>query len=462
MKKLPIRLKIALLTASLVCAVVVTLGAFTFANFHAEQLEAIDWDLEAAGRRIADLQGASEIIRAADEVVRYEPRASYAIFNAADGSVLGFGGEMPPGLARAALKETGALTVRGEERGWRMMAFRHGQLVIVVALNLDEVREVVRDLTAAYALSLPFVALLCAFGAWWVAGRVLKPVRALTAAAENVQAEKLGDRVPVPPARDEVQRLALVLNSMLSRLEKSFGQARRFAADASHELRTPLTILRGEVERLLHGPGLDAAHEDRLVSIQEEIARLQRTTESLLTLARLDSGDSMMRRETFDLSELVREACEDAELLATSRGVRLEAGVAGGVVLGGDSGHIRRILLNLFDNAVKFNADGGRISCSLSSAWDERGGDKKRVAIFRIGNTGAAIPESLRGRLFERFFRADESRGRDAAAAGGSGLGLSLSREIARAHGGELSLDEAASAGAQGRAWTEFVLTLPM
>lgn len=452
MKKIPIRLKIALLSATLVVVTVVTLAVFTFANFYSEQLEVLDWDVEAAGRRIADLQTADEVRQAAADMVRYESRAAFALFHD-DGRILAQGGEMDPALARAALKEMGATTVKSGDRGWRMMAFRHGHTSIVIAQNMDEVYEVMRDLIVAYALSLPFVALLCALGAWWVAGRVLKPVRVLTDAAENVQAEKLDQRVPVPPARDDVQRLALVLNSMLSRLQKSFDQARRFSADASHELRTPLTILRGEVEQLMREPGLNATHENKLVSIQEEIARLQRTAESLLMLSRLDSGGVVIRNEPFDFSALICEACEDAELLATSRGVRLENKIAAGVIVKGDAEHIRRILLNLIDNAVKFNASAdGRIVCSLA----ERETAGRRMAIFRIGNTGLGIPEAMRARLFQRFFRADESREHESAA-GGTGLGLSLSREIARAHDGDLTLDETAST----QEWTEFVLTLP-
>lgn len=452
MRKIPIRLKIALSTAALVVATVVMFAVFTFANFYHEQLEVLDWDLEAAGRRIADLPTAGDMRQAAGDMTRYEPRSAFAIFHD-DGRVLAQGGDMGAELARNALREMGAVTASANNRGWRMMAFRHGKTSIVVAQNMDEVHEVMSDLVIAYALSLPLAALLCALGAWWIAGCVLKPVRALTDAAENMQAEKLDQRVPVPLACDDVQRLALVLNSMLARLEKSFEQAQRFSADASHELRTPLTILRGEVDQLMREPGLRPEHENRLVSIQEEIARLQRTTESLLMFARFDSGRAMIRGEPFDFSALVREACGDAELLAIGAGVRIEADIAAGVRVNGDDAHIRRILLNLFENAVKFNVRDGRIACSLA----ETTSDGKRVAVFRIGNTGAGIPGEKRARLFQRFFRADESRERTHAASAGTGLGLSLSREIARAHNGELVFDETAGE----KDWTQFTLTLP-
>lgn len=451
MKNVPIRIKFALLSAALVVVTIIAFAVFTFANFYDEQLEVLDWDIEAAGRRLADLQTQEELRRAAVEMTRYEPRASFAIFNN-DGRVLDKGGEMPADLAREALTETGATTARAEKRGWRMMAFRQEKHAIVVAQNMDEVDEVMRDLVVAYALSLPLVALLSALGAWWVAGRVLRPVRRLTKAAENVQAEKLDQRVPVPQARDDIQRLAIVLNSMLARLEKSFEQARRFSADASHELRTPLTILQGEVGQLMREPGLSAAHENKLVSIQEEIARLHRTTEALLTFARLDSGGDYLERGQCDLSALVRDVCADAELFADGLDVRIEAEIENGISVNGDEAHLRRVFLNLFDNAVKFNVTGGRIACSLRETVD----GEKRTVVFRIGNTGAGIPKAKRAGLFQRFSRVGENHEFENATTG-SGLGLSLSREIARAHDGDLVFD--ATASTEG--WTEFVLTLP-
>lgn len=459
MGKIPIRLKLSLMSATLVVAVVVTLAAFTFVNFYHEQLEALDWTIEAAGRQIVDLPAQQQIRQAADDMARYEPRAAFAIFHT-DGRAGDNGGEMNPDLARNALGATGAITVRADDgRGWRMMAFRHAQHTIVIAQNMDEVYDVILDLVTAYALSLPFIAALVAFGAWRIAGRALRPLRALTDDVEKVQAEKLNQRVREPPARDEIRRLALVFNSMLARLEKSFGQARRFSADASHELQTPLAILCAEVEQLMREPGLTAAHEARLVSIQEEMGRLQRTTGALLLLARLDSGGLTMRREPFDMGKLVRQTCADGELLATSRDVRLETKIAqdpngAPLMVNADEDHVRRVLLNLLDNAVKFNESGGRIECSLAPG--KAAGTEKRVVVFRIGNTGAGIPGAMRAELFQRFFRMDASRAREGAAAG-SGLGLSLSHEIARANCGELALDEQSST----EGWTEFVLTLP-
>jgi two-component system, OmpR family, heavy metal sensor histidine kinase CusS len=202
-------------------------------------------------------------------------------------------------------------------------------------------------LLLAFGFSLPLVLFVAALGGWWVAGRALQPLHEFTEAAERIGAEHLNRRVEVPATDDEIRRMATVLNAMLGRLEKSFRQAQRFAADASHELRTPLTIMDGEVERLLREPALPAETERRLLSLQEEIARLQRITEQMLLLARFDAGGTGALHAPVDFSTAVRVACDDAELLATANGLTIQAEVAPNVTVRGNDGHLRQLLLNL-------------------------------------------------------------------------------------------------------------------
>jgi heavy metal sensor kinase len=289
------------------------------------------------------------------------------------------------------------------------------------------------------------VLLVAGLGGWWIAGRALAPVHALTEAAEQVHAAKLDARVPVPAAADEIQRLALVLNEMFARLEGSFTQAQRFAADASHELRTPLTIMRGQVEQMLHTNGLSADQEAGLLSMQEEIHRLGRITEQLLLLARFDAGRVDLKLEQIDLSSLAREACEDAELLATVHEVNLTKQITPGVLVTGDKGQLRRVLLNLLHNATQYNFPGGSVVCMIEATPEG--------AVASVANTGPSIPAEQRERIFERFYRADPSR----TERGGHGLGLSLCREIARAHGGSIVLKPDAQDGR-----VVFELTLPI
>jgi two-component system, OmpR family, heavy metal sensor histidine kinase CusS len=255
---------------------------------------------------------------------------------------------------------------------------------------------------------------------------------------------RLGERLPQPPANDEIGRHIRVLNEMFDRLERSFAQATRFTADASHELRTPLTILRGQIEEALRNGRFTPEQERLLVELLDETSGLQKIADNLLLLARFDLGKDPIRRAPFDFSALIGEACEDAELLAAPKEIRIKAQVASGILVDGDSVMLRRVVLNLIDNAVKYNRPEGEVHLALSRTDGE--------AVFTIGNQGPGIPEDRRGALFQRFFRLSSDRN---SATGGSGLGLSLCREIVLAHGGRIELAHSASD------WTEFRVHLP-
>jgi heavy metal sensor kinase len=443
MKPLPIRWKFALWGAALVGMVLVAFAGVTLLNLYREELHSVDLALETEARHIETLTQPDILEKTLEELVQFQPWFAVAEFDA-DGRIARRSSGLPEPLARAALARDGVHTARATAgQAWRIKTFRRGAFTYVLAHALDEVNDITRDLLISYVLSLPVALLVAAVGGWWVAGRALRPLRELTTAAEGVRAERLDWRVPASAANDEIRRLADVLNAMLARLEKSFQQSQRFAADASHELRTPLTIMHGEIEQLLRAPQLDPSHEGTLLSLQEEIGRLNRITEHLLLLARFDGGNAGIRREPVDFSALISGACEDAELLASAHDVELSAEVAPNIMVTGDAAHLRRVALALLDNATRYNYAGGKVRCTL----DARDGS----AELRVGNTGPGIPEASRGQLFQRFFRVDPARAR-----GGHGLGLSLSREIARAHGGSLELDRSAPDD-----WTEFVVTLP-
>lgn len=444
MSALPIRLRFAAWAAGLVTFALVLYSAVTLLNLYHEQLEAVDLDLIADGRRLAAMSTTAEVLTAVTETEHFAPWVVYAIFDE-NGNLRYRSTRLPEPLAREALTQAHRHTASDSRERWRIGMFSGPAATVVVAYNLHEVRDILQDLILAYALSLPVVAIIAAAGGWWISGRALRPIRDLAATVERVQAESLDHRVPIPPARDDLQRLSLVFNAMLGRLEASFEQAQRFAADASHELRTPLTIIRGEIERLMHARGIQAEHQEKLVSVQEEIERLQHITDNLLLLARLDSGHTTIGSTPVDLSELVREACDDAELLAAASDVRIERDIADTQLVRGEAGHLRRAILNLLDNAVKFNVPGGRVRCTLRAVGD--GVD------LEIDNTGGGIRDDVKPQLFQRFFRANSNR---ESFRRGHGLGLSLSREIARAHGGELVLADPPSPE-----WTRFVFSLP-
>jgi len=298
------------------------------------------------------------------------------------------------------------------------------------------------DLAGAALVAIPIVLVVVAAGSWWLARRALRPITDITRAAASITADRLGERLPAPTTEDEIGAHVRVLNGMFDRLQRSFEQATRFTADAAHELRTPLTIMRGQVEDALRSAS--PQHEPLLVGLLEEITGLQKISDNLLLLARFDSGKSPLQRAPLDLSALLTDAAEDAGLLATPKGLTVVEELDAAIHVDGDAVMLRRVALNLIDNAVKFNRPAGEVKLALCV--------EGRDAVFTIGNTGAGIPATRRATLFERFYRGDADRNRDS---GGTGLGLSLCREIVTAHDGRIELSRAESD------WTEFTVRLP-
>jgi two-component system, OmpR family, heavy metal sensor histidine kinase CusS len=428
---LPIRGKIALWCAALTGATVVVFAIGTLINVYQEQMEAADLELIEEARHVELLFAAG--ISAPESIERTwsadsgEPWVSFAAFDT-DGRLHRATASLPEEVIRGALPPGPPRTVRHDGAAWRVQAFALGSATGVVTFDLQEVHDIVQDLLMAYLLALPLAAFVTGLGGWWLAGRALAPMRELTNAAAAIGPDNLGQRVPVPATRDEIARLATVLNEMLARLERSLRQAERFAADASHELRTPLTIIGGEIEALLRHGSLGEASEARLVSVQEEIGRLGRIVENLLLIARLDAGGPAAPFETVvDFSKVAAETCDDAQILAAARHVSLETSLQPGLVMRGDPDLLHRLVFNLLDNATKFNVPGGTVRCTLQA--------RGTTLELSVENTGPGIPAELRPHIFERFFRADAAR-----SVGGHGLGLALCREIARTHGGEIHL----------------------
>jgi heavy metal sensor kinase len=307
-----------------------------------------------------------------------------------------------------------------------------------------EATELVLDLARAYAAALPVAVLVAAWGVWWITRKALQPLREVAAAAEQIDAKALNQRLPQPRVKDEVGRLVQVLNHAFDRLERSFVQATRFSSDASHELQTPLTIMRGEIESALKVEGDNPRIESLLDGLLAQTQRLCDIVEKLLLLSRADAGTLTLRKEILDLSAVCHELVEDAEILATRKRISTEFEISPKVKVWADESYLRRMLLNLLDNAIKYNVEGGTLSISLTKS--------DALALFRIANTGPGIPEGQENRVFERFYRTDLSRSSDT---GGSGLGLSICREIVGAHGGQMWLEQPRSG------WTAFAVTLP-
>ncbi len=264
-------------------------------------------------------------------------------------------------------------------------------------------------------------------GGWWLTRKALAPVSALTQAAEKIHERNLSEQLPRSGNGDELDRLTEVFNAMTARLDGSFQRIREFTLHASHELKTPLTILRGELETALHDEHSSAAQKDRLASQIDEIERLTKIVDGLTLLTKADAGQIALKCEPLRLDELVRESLADAKILASPQNIEVRLDHCDEATVAGDRHRLRQLLLNLADNAVKYNRPGGTVKFSL-----QRDG---KFAALKISNTGAGIAAELQPRVFERFFRGDASHNN---AVEGCGLGLSIAQWIVTAHRGEI------------------------
>jgi heavy metal sensor kinase len=326
----------------------------------------------------------------------------------------------------------------------RVGVFSNNGWTMALGSHLQAIDESVYHLLPEYLLVFPILLLIFAYGGWRLARRALKPIDELADAVERMTVQRLDERLPELPSDDEVGRLTCALNATFERVEAGFREVERFTSDASHELKTPLTIIRGEVEMLLRRGGCTPEQEDTLNGVLDETRRLGRIVDGLLLLSRADGAGVPLDWQTVNFTELIEGAAEDAEILAEDRGIRTVASIQRGVWIGGDPIRLRQVLLNLLDNAVKYNKPGGRIGIELLAA----DGNVR----MRIRNTGPGIPPDHAPHVFDRFYRVDTARNRGTD---GHGLGLSLCLEIARAHGGDIVLSRCDAE------WTEFCVTLP-
>jgi len=291
---------------------------------------------------------------------------------------------------------------------------------------------------------IPIALLLAGGGGWLLARRALKPVDNMTEAAERISAEALSGRLEETGSGDELDRLAKTLNRMLGRLDAAFSQIRRFSADASHELQTPLTILKGELEVALRSPRNPEEYQCTLHSALEETNRIALLVDGLLLLARADAGVLRMDLRPMDLSQLVEEIYGQVKVLAEAHNITLTLGHMESISIHGDYERLRRLLLNLVDNGIKYTPAGGRITLSLQK---DRG-----WASLQIADSGLGIPNDEKELVFQPFYRANEARksGKE-----GVGLGLSIANSIAKAHEGKIDFESIPGHG------TVFTVLLP-
>jgi heavy metal sensor kinase len=295
------------------------------------------------------------------------------------------------------------------------------RVFVVVGASLEE-REDALDNLRGLLLTGGAAALLLAAAAGYVTvAAALRPVERMRRRAAEIQAAEPGHRLPVPPARDEIRRLGTTLNAMLGRLETALARERTFVADAGHELRTPLAILKAELELALRGGRSVAELEAALRSAAEETDRLAQLAEDLLVIARSDQGRLPIRREAIAAGELLERVRERFRRRAGDRDVRLEAGAPAGLELMADRLRLEQALGNLVDNALRHGGTRVRLEATARDGAVE----------LHVRDDGTGFPQAFLDTAFERFTRADTTRGR-----GGAGLGLAIVAAIAGAHGG--------------------------
>ena len=343
-----------------------------------------------------------------------------------------------PGVFKAKLA-----TQRTSTAVWRVGAIHSPQTQIAIAVNLQAIDREMASIGNIFLISIPVVLLLVAGGAWVISRSILYPIGRLTMAIRNVTVQGLDRRVPVGSTDIEFVELIFVFNQMLERLERSFKQASRFSGDAAHELKTPLAILQGELERALHQVESGSEVQQTLSNLLDEVRRLSEITRKLLLLSLADAGRMGLNLVEVNMSALLSEIAEDMELLAPHLDVQMA--IAPNLYIKGDRDLLVQVVQNLVGNAIKYNLPKGWLRLQANCQG-------KRV-IVKIVNSSHDISLRERDRIFERFHRGDSTQIQKIE---GSGLGLSLAREIARAHGGDIKLD-AAILGQTG-----FILSLPV
>lgn len=314
---------------------------------------------------------------------------------------------------------------------------------LALAVDLRVVDAEMATLRNAFLLAMPLALALIGTGAWLLSNRALRPIKSLAETIRNVSSKGLDQRIALGAGDREFQELIVVFNDMLERLERSFTQASRFSADAAHELKTPLAILQGQIERAIQQAEAGSVAQAQLTGILDEVRHLTGISRKLLLLSQADAGRLRLQASPFDLSVSLEELAEDARMLGPKLAVSTQVSPA--MKVDADADLLYQILHNLISNAIKYNVDNGWIRISAAPV-----GNRADVV---VANSSRGIPEKARAKLFGRFYRADPAHSR---AVEGVGLGLSVSREIARAHGGDLALKESSPGE------VHFVLTLPL
>jgi heavy metal sensor kinase len=450
MSRLPIRVRLTLPFAFAMAAVLAALGVFVYFRVGSTLLRTTDQTLLARAteatirldedRTPLDRDAASgvslaQVLDRNGAVVISQPAGVAPLLSASEARRVASGGSLRSNT-----------TIAGRSGRWRLLAIPENRddshRALVVASSLEPRDESLEHLRRELLVASPLALLLATLAGYVLAGAALRPVEEMRRKAAQISAATPGSRLPVPVAKDEVQRLAETLNDMLERLETAFEHERRFVADASHELRTPLALLKTELELALRHPRSHAELEDALRSAAEETDRLSSLAADLLLLARSEQGGLPINPEPLASGEILAAVADRFSARANELGRRIEIDGAD-VPFEADPRRVEQALGNLVDNALVHGAG----TVTLRALRD---GDRVEL---HVADEGPGFPDGFAPRAFDRFSRADDARSRS-----GSGLGLAIVDTIARAHGGSAGV---APSGGVVDVWISLPLGAP-
>ncbi len=314
---------------------------------------------------------------------------------------------------------------------------------IQIASPIGKLTEEIRETIVALILGVVASTLLLICISYFVAGRILKPINAINALALEINEKTLDRRIPLGRNQDEIHVLSSSLNHMFDRLQYSFMHQKQFIANASHELKTPITLLRLFWEETIHRQDLPDTFQQQAMNQGKTLLRMERLVRNLLDLSALELKETLAPTN-FDLTKLIQSVLEDFSVVIAAENIHLETNLPPSLQMKGDRDMIRRLLINIIDNAIKYNRESGSLKLEV-----QPNAHTLHITCF---NTGRGIPAKELDRVFEQFYRVEKSR---SLKYGGSGLGLAIVRQIVRLHGGDIKMESSPSA------WNRIIITLP-
>jgi len=457
MKINSLRFRFALWVSGFLLVSLILFGVYVYASMSRNLNAAVDDALRlSATQSVGTLNVDSGHIVLADNLLEnnsdmatLQARGFTVRFLDAKGALLGgFGANWSTSFASKALgKQASFSTIinadgEADSRVYNLPVMDNSQIAgyVQTSQSLETVQQTLENLQLSLLFGIPFLTLLAALGGYFLAGRGLAPVDTITQTVRRISAEDLSARLNLTNSGDELGRLASTFDDMLGRLEDSFRRQRQFTSDASHELRTPLAVMQTIIGVTRSQKRTTTEYEEALDDLDEETSRLRSLTEDLLLLARGEQP-TVKQKESVNLSSFLEDVVESLTPLAEAKGLAMECRVAPNIMVNSDRDGLIRLFVNLVDNAIKFTATGEvTVTATIES----------RDIQIEIADTGKGIPTEQLSHIFDRFYRVDSSRTQT-----GAGLGLAIALQIARSHGGDITVQSKVGEG------TAFFVTLP-